>query len=133
MPENVIVTRISPPVSSDSLNALFAAAWENHVVRDFEPVLNRSLLYVCAFRGDALVGFVNAAWDGGLHAFLLDTTVHPDVQRRGVGVQVVQAAIVAAHERGIEWLHVDYEPHLREFYARCGFVPTEAGLMNLKR
>jgi len=32
----------------------------------------------------ALIGFVNVAWDGGDHAFLIDTKVRPDHQRRGI-------------------------------------------------
>jgi hypothetical protein len=33
---------------------------------------------VTARFGDrALIGFVNVAWDGGDHAFLIDTKVHP--------------------------------------------------------
>ena len=44
-------------------------------------MLARSLTYVAAYDtvggGEQLVGFVNVAWDGGIHAFLLDTTVHP--------------------------------------------------------
>ena len=32
---------------------------------------------------------------------------------------------------GCQWLHVDYEPHLEEFYQGCGFRPTLAGLMHL--
>lgn len=31
--------------------------------------------WVGAFHGTVLCGFVNAAWDGGKHAFLLDTAV----------------------------------------------------------
>ena len=31
-----------------------------------------------------------------------------------------------------EWLHVDFEDHLREFYFdRCGFEPTNGGLVKL--
>jgi hypothetical protein len=31
-----------------------------------------------------------------------------------------------------EWLHVDFEDHLRPFYlASCGFRPTDAGLIAL--
>jgi GNAT superfamily N-acetyltransferase len=123
---------ISPPVSGDALNALFAASWPDYTPTDFAPVLARSLLYVCACEGDRLVGFVNVAWDGGIHAFLLDTTVHPDWRRHGVGVALVRRAAEAAKARGIHWLHVDYEPHLTAFYQRCGFSHTEAGLMRLK-
>lgn len=123
--------RISPLVTNEQINELFAAAWANHIESDFQQVLGHSLLYICAYVDERLVGFVNMAWDGGVHAFLLDTTVHPDFQRQGIGVQLVQTAVYEARERGIEWVHVDYEPHLRGFYERCGFQHTEAGLIHL--
>ncbi|WP_412101902.1 GNAT family N-acetyltransferase [Kitasatospora purpeofusca] len=66
-----------------------------------------------------------------MHAFVLDTTVHPDERRRGLGMRLVQAAADEAKARGAEWLHVDYEPHLESFYGRCGFRPTAAGLRRL--
>jgi hypothetical protein len=31
----------------------------------------------------------------------------------------------------VEWLHVDFEPHLDEFYHKCGFKETRAGLIRL--
>ena len=126
-----ITYSISPAVANDAMNALFAAAWPNHTWSDFAPVLSRSLAYVCAYQQDRLIGFVNLAWDGGIHAFLLDTTVHPDFQRRGIGRELVARAAQIAHERGIAWLHVDYEPHLESFYRGCGFRHTQAGLMRL--
>jgi GNAT superfamily N-acetyltransferase len=124
---------ISPAVTNDALNALFADAWPEHIWSDFAPVLSRSLAYVCAYQQDRLIGFVNLAWDGSIHAFLLDTTVHPDVRRHGIGSELVTRAALAARERGIEWLHVDYEPHLESFYRGCGFQHTEAGLMRLQQ
>ncbi|MGV3618681.1 MAG: GNAT family N-acetyltransferase [Fimbriimonas sp.] len=123
--------RKSPPLSDAELGALRIAAWGHDGGVSWQPVLARSLAYIGAYRGTELVGFVNVAWDGGAHAFLLDTTVHPNVQRQGVGTELVTRAVQAARERGAEWLHVDYDPHLREFYAGCGFRPTEAGLMRL--
>lgn len=128
---NDITLQISPPVTNEQLSRLFAAAWEGHVEADFQPILQRSLLYVCAVHEDEIIGFVNVAWDGGIHAFLLDTTVDPRYQRHGVGLQLVQGAIGATRERGVQWLHVDYEPHLRVFYEKCGFRDTEAGLIDL--
>ena len=122
---------ISPALSSAALNALFAAAWPTHRPYDFQPILARSLAYCCAFIEDQLIGFVNLAWDGGIHCFLLDTTVHPLWQRRGIGRQLVGLACTIARERGMEWLHVDYEPQLAPFYEACGFRPTAAGLIAL--
>jgi GNAT superfamily N-acetyltransferase len=122
---------LDPPLSDDALNTLFAAAWRGHHLRAWAPILGRSLVYVGAFEREELVGFVNVAWDGGVHAFLLDTTVHPAAQRHGIGTRLVQVAAHAAHERGAAWLHVDYEPHLDGFYHACGFRPTLAGLIRL--
>lgn len=127
-----IVYRFSPAVSNEVLNALFQAAWATHSYHDFQPILQRSLVYVCAYQSEKLVGFVNLAWDGGIHAFLLDTSVHPDLQRRGIGRELVQQAVLAAQQRGLKWVHVDFEPHLRDFYRQCGFRPTEAGLLDLE-
>jgi GNAT superfamily N-acetyltransferase len=79
-----------------------------------------------------LIGFVNVAWDGGVHAFLLDPMVHPDFRRRGIATELVRRVTEAARERGAAWLHVDFEPHLEAFYSGCGFAPTRAGLLRLR-
>jgi GNAT superfamily N-acetyltransferase len=79
-----------------------------------------------------LVGWVNVAWDGGAHAFLLDTIVSPARTRRGLGTAVVERAVEGARDAGCQWLHVDFEPHLRAFYLdACGFRATDAGLIEL--
>ncbi|MGW6707804.1 GNAT family N-acetyltransferase [Streptomyces sp. NPDC054956] len=118
-------------LSDAELNGLFAAAWPGHRDTSFAPVLERSLTWIAARRDGRLVGYVNVAWDGGAHAFVLDTTVHPDERRQGLGVRLVREAAEKARDAGAQWLHVDYEPHLADFYATCGFRPTTAGLLGL--
>ena len=85
--------------------------------------------------GGDLVGFVNLAWDGDAHAFLLDTKTRPDHQRQGVGAAMVRLAVDQAQAAGCEWLHVDFTRDLRPFYLdACGFdLPESAGLINLYR
>ena len=79
-----------------------------------------------------LVGFVNVAWDGGDHAFLIDTKVRPTHQRQRLGVAVVRRAVAEAQAAGCEWLFVDFEPALARFYIEaCGFRSTPAGLIHL--
>jgi GNAT superfamily N-acetyltransferase len=129
--EFAIDYRRSPKISNDKLNELFKAVWEEHVDEDITRVLEHSLEYICAFHLNKLVGFVNLAWDGGIHAFILDTAVHRNYRRRGIGIQLVKQAVSAARERGIKWIHVDFEPHLQTFYDKCGFTNTRAGLINL--
>ena len=75
---------------------------------------------------------MNLAWDGGIHAFILDTTVHPEFQKQGIGTELVKRAIEEARAANCEWVHVDYEDHLDGFYKACGFEPTRAGLLALE-
>jgi GNAT superfamily N-acetyltransferase len=79
-----------------------------------------------------LVGFVNVAWDGGDHAFLIDTKTRGTHQHRGIGRELVRRAALHARTAGCEWLHVDFSPDLdRFYYDACGFRPTQAGLIHL--
>lgn len=80
-----------------------------------------------------LVGFVNVAWDGGDHAFLLDTKARGTHQHQGIGTELVRHAVAQAREAGCEWLHVDFQPELSPFYlGACGFRPADAGLIHLR-
>ena len=118
------------------LAALHAAASgyapEASDAEGWERVLARSLCWVTAHAQGRLIGFVNVAWDGGVHAFLLDTAVHPDCTRQGVGTALVERAAGEAARLGAGWLHVDYEAHLEGFYRGCGFGETKAGLLKLR-
>ena len=95
-------------------------------------VEGHSLGWACARQGSRLVGWVNVAWDGFAHAFLVDTVVSADCRRKGIGTTLVEVATQAARKAGCEWLHVDFEEHLETFYLEaCGFFPTNAGLIAL--
>ncbi len=99
----------------------------------WDQVGPHSLGWVTARTTDGLlVGFVNVAWDGADHAFLIDTKTRGDWQHRGVGTEVVRRAARHAKAAGCEWLHVDFEPDLAPFYFdACGFRRTDAGLIHL--
>ncbi len=87
---------------------------------------------MCARDGNDLAGFVNVAWDGALHAFILDTLVARRLRRRGVGTRLIALAAEEARAAGCEWLHVDFADHLRAFYVGgCGFRATNAGRIAL--
>jgi GNAT superfamily N-acetyltransferase len=99
----------------------------------WDQIRPHSLGWVTARLGDgALIGFVRVAWDGGDHAFLLDTKVASRHQRQGVATELAGRAAAHAKAAGCEWLHVDFEEHLAPLYfGACGFAPTPAGLIHL--
>lgn len=127
-----VALRIDPFPSNDELNGLWRAAWNAHEERDFSAILSRSLAHIAAFSSDRLVGFVNVAWDGGIHAFILDTCVMPTMRRQGIATRLVEKATEVARDRGAEWLHVDFEQEYAALYRKCGFRPTEAGIIKLR-
>jgi N-acetylglutamate synthase-like GNAT family acetyltransferase len=117
------------------LNDLHAEGFGHRLLDvDWQGQVSRhSLGWVVAREDGQLVGFVNVAWDGGVHAFLLDALVTARVGRRGVGTKLVAVASDGARAAGCEWLHVDFEDHLRPFYfGSCGFSPTNSGLQRLR-
>ena len=117
-----------------AVNALHAEGFSHRVLQDdwWGQVNRHSLGWVCAWQDEDLAGFVNVAWNGADHAFILDTIVTARVQRRGVGKGLVALAAEQARAAGCEWLHVDFEDGLSPFYfGACGFTPTNAGLIAL--
>ncbi len=80
-----------------------------------------------------LVGFADVITDRFAHAWLQDVMVAPDRQRSGIGLQLVNRAADEARRSNCEWLHVDFDDHVADFYYQhCGFTRTKAGLKYLQ-
>jgi GNAT superfamily N-acetyltransferase len=119
---------------NDELHQRHAEGFDHmHVNSNWNGILERlSLGWVTARDGQGLVGFVNVIWDGQVHAFIEDTLVANRARRQGVGKQLITTATEKSRAAGCEWLHVDFEDHLRAFYFdACGFRPANAGLIQL--
>jgi GNAT superfamily N-acetyltransferase len=125
--------------TNEEMNALHAEAFETRVYDESEwnwqeQLHGHSLGWVVAREGPdgPLVGFVNVPWDGLVHAWIQDTMVAKRARKQGVGTRVVAIALEEARKAGCEWMHVDFEDHLRSFYFEaCGFKRTNAGLIQL--
>jgi GNAT superfamily N-acetyltransferase len=116
------------------INALHAEGFGHRILDDDwrGQVERHSLGWVCARDGTDLVGFVNVASDGAVHAFVLDTLVASHARRQGIGTGLVKRAVDGARDAGCEWIHVDFDGELASFYFEaCGFAPTPAGVIAL--
>ena len=122
---------------NDEVNALHAEAFGTQVYSAEEwdwraQEGGHSLGWVIAREAGALLGFVNVPWDGLVHAWIQDTMVATAARHRGIATELVARAVDQSRAAGCEWLHVDFEDHLRPFYLEaCGFEPTNAGLIRL--
>jgi GNAT superfamily N-acetyltransferase len=122
-------------ISDDEVYALTRSYGGNADAGWWDRVRPHILGWATAHLADGTaVAFVNVAWDGGDHAFLLDTKTRLDLQRRGIATNLIRLAAHHAKLAGCEWLHVDFDdaPRLAGFYFdACGFRPTTAGLIHL--
>lgn len=132
-PDGVVV-RWCGPLDDSEMVDLVRSYGGSPVSGWWDRIRPRSHGWVTARTSDGLVvGFVNLVTDGGDHAFLIDTRTRGSFQRRGIGTRVVQLATEHAKAAGCEWLHVDFDDELQQFYfGACGFEPTNAGLVRLR-
>jgi GNAT superfamily N-acetyltransferase len=106
--------------TNSELNALHAEAFQTKVFDESEwnwvgLTRRHSLGWVVARRADELVGFVNVLWDGLVHAWLQDMMVARRARGEGIGTGLVAHARDGAKAAGCEYLHVDFDEHLRPF------------------
>lgn len=123
--------------ANDEVNALHAEAFETRTYCDDEWNWNdllekHSLGWVIARDGTRLVGLVNVLWDGFAHAWIQDTMVAGTNRGQGIGTQMIEIVRTECQRTGCEWLHVDFDEGLGNFYFEsCGFTPTAAGIIRL--
>ncbi|WP_410648066.1 GNAT family N-acetyltransferase [Amycolatopsis sp. cmx-4-54] len=91
------------PISDDEMCDLVRSHGGEPEPGWWDRIRRHSLGWVAAREEDGvLVGFVNVAWDGGDHAFLLDTKTRGTHQRRGIATAVVASAVTHARAAGCE-------------------------------
>ena len=71
--------------ANEEVNRLHGEAFGHALSNDdwWAQVNRHSLGWICLRSAGRLVGFVNVAWDGGVHAFLLDTMIAVSERRKG--------------------------------------------------
>ena len=86
-PDSDVVYEWRGEFDNAEVNRLHAEGFEHRLLDiDWRTQLDdHSLGWVSARRYGELVGFVNVAWYGGVHAFVLDTVVARSARRAGIG------------------------------------------------
>lgn len=93
----------------------------------------------CATGGKSIIGMVNTLFtvstaEGGRAAWLEDMVVHPDWRGKGIGEQLLQAAIGQAREAGCTRITLltdsTNSPAIR-FYGKAGFISSRMIPMRL--
>ena len=124
-----IVQRDAPLAGSAVEDLRVQVGWDR-MPGYYDLILARSYAHFTVHQSGQLTAFVNVISDGVADAFLVDLMVHPDYQRRGLGLALVQHAIQALKADGIHCIEVLFDPSLEDFYRRCGFHILRAGIID---
>ena len=84
-----------------------------------------SLFCLAAYEEDQLVGLLRAVGDGQTVVLLQDILVRPDRQRRGIGTELVRAALARCEAVRQVQLVTDDRPETAAFYGSLGFTPLD--------
>ena len=103
--------------------------WESRVEK-FKEKLGNTYFCVACFAGDTLVGYVDVVSDGIDDAYIRDLVVHPDYQRRGIGLTLLDMVITRVRSNRIKTLNVVFEPRLKEFYEKANFIIMAGGIID---
>lgn len=124
-----VIYEIGVPPDINALCSLRESVGWDRAAADYPSAFNAyaTCVTACTDAGE-LVGWCAALSDGVRHGFLLDLIVSPTWQRRGIGRDLVERAIGALKQRGVSIVHADFTRAHLEFYRRCGFQPSTAGI-----
>lgn len=97
----------------------------------YQAVCN-SWYSVSIYDGSVLIGYGRIISDGIYQTFICDVMVHPDYQRQGLGIKVMEALLAHCKRQDIKWIQLSCAKGKQQFYQKLGFAerdPNAPGMM----
>ncbi|MDW7738964.1 MAG: GNAT family N-acetyltransferase [Bacillota bacterium] len=106
-----------------------AVGWDSREDK-IEKILGCTYLTAVCYDGKLLVGFVDVLSDEVDDALIRSLIVHPDYQRKGIGLRLLKMVTHRVKTDKIKTVNVLFEPELAHFYERAGFRIVGGGLID---
>lgn len=120
---------INMPLSNDEVPDLRESIGWGRRDQDYPALFKRCNFWAGVRDEDNnLIAFGYVAGMGLEHGYLEDIIVHPDYQRKGVGVKLVRSLLEESERFGLEVVSVSYEDKSKNFYHTCGFTTSAGGV-----
>jgi GNAT superfamily N-acetyltransferase len=121
--------RLNLPLLPHEVPDLRAAVGWDRADADYPGLFERLLCWAGA-RDEAgqLIAFGYVAAPALSHGYLEDIMVHPQQQRRGLGIALVRRLLTEAQRAGVGVISTTYRGEHRAFYERCGFQWCDGGV-----
>jgi ribosomal protein S18 acetylase RimI-like enzyme len=119
-----------PDVAPDAVAALRKAVGWDERLDKITRMQGRLYYWAGCLDGDKLVGYVEAISDQVDDAYIRNLMVHPDHQRRGIGLKLLEMLSARVKADGIKMVNVLFEPELASLYRQAGFAIILGGLID---
>lgn len=120
---------INMPLSNEEVPDLRECIGWGRRDQDYPTVFQRCNFWAGVRDEDNnLIAFGYVAGMGLEHGYLEDIIVHPDYQRKGIGVQLVRSLLQESKRIGLDIVTVSFEEKSRNFYETCGFSNSPGGV-----
>lgn len=119
----IVISADDRPGRDELVELYDAVGWTTYTAdpEQLEAAVRGSSRVVTARYGEQLLGLARVVSDGATIAYLQDVLVRPELQREGVGRQLVQAALEPFAGCRQKVLLTDDEPRQRAFYESLGY------------
>ena len=124
---------LNKPIDVNQLSELRKSVGWNRMEASLRNPKLQHFLSISACEDDNLIGYVEVISNGVTDAYIQDLMVHPSMQHRGMGTQLMNMTINEIKKREIYMVSVIYgEEELKEFYEKFGFTSMLCGQMELR-
>ncbi|WML48387.1 GNAT family N-acetyltransferase [Neobacillus sp. PS3-34] len=123
---------INLPISNHEVPELRELVGWGRRDKDFPALFERCNFWAGARdENDKLIAFGYITGMGLEHGYMEDIIVHPDYQKKGIGVNLVKDLLQEAKRFGLGIITVSYDPENENFYKTSGFTAGLGGVCYL--
>jgi ribosomal protein S18 acetylase RimI-like enzyme len=105
----------------------------NGMLESYKKALQNSYFYICCFKDNELIGFLDVVSNGITDAYIQDVIVKPSFQKKGIGKELMKIAIEKLTQDGVYAISVLFTEDNRDFYKKFGFNIIMAGQMETRK
>ena len=119
-----------PEIEAEELALLRrSVSWDGEP-EQLKQTIGRSYFWAGCFAAGELVGYIEVISDGVDDAYIRNLIVHPEYQRKGLGLKLLELATGRIKADGIKMTNILFEPELASFYRKAGFMIISGGVIN---
>ena len=84
-------------------------------------IIKGSIIFVCAFFDNRIIGMGRAIGDGVSDAYIQDVAIVKEFRNKKIGSIIIENIISQLKEKRIGWIGLISEKNSRDFYTKLGF------------